>query len=155
VFNLAEVNPFRPAGVFFPFPLLHFDRPTRADLLHAFFENVAYAVRGNCEQVSAVAGRPVSQLWVSGGMTRSPTLTRLLASTLGIPMAVASVTESASLGCAILAAVAVGLEPDVPTAVAHMTRTVTVEPETADVTVHEERYQKWRAAYAIMKTWTV
>ena len=88
-------------------------------------------------------------------MTRSPTLNRLLASTLGIPMAVASVTESASLGCAILASVAVGLEPDVPTAVASMTRTVTVEPEAADVTVHEERYQKWRAGYAAMKTWTV
>jgi autoinducer 2 (AI-2) kinase len=155
VFNLAEVNPFRPAGVFFPFPLLHFDRPSRADLLHAFFENVAYAVRGNCEQVVAVAGQPVAQLWVSGGMTRSPTLTRLLASTLGIPMAVAAVTESASLGCAILAAVSIGLEPDLPTAVANMTRTVMVEPETAAVTLHEERYQKWRSAYATLKTWTV
>jgi autoinducer 2 (AI-2) kinase len=155
VFNLGEVNPFRPAGVFFPFPLLHFDRPSRGDLLHAFFENVAYAVRGNCEQVAAVAGRPVSTLWVSGGMTRSPTLTRLLASTLAIPMAVAAVPESASLGCAVLAAVAVGLQPDLATAVSEMTRTITVEPDPGEVAVHEGRYQKWLGAYATMKTWTV
>jgi hypothetical protein len=57
IFNLAEMNPFQPAGIMFPFPLLHLDRPTRADFLRGFFENVAFAIRGNCEQITAGDGR--------------------------------------------------------------------------------------------------
>src|SRR5262249_56758616 len=78
VFNLRNMNPFQPAGLLFRFPLLHIDRPNRGDLLRAFFENVAYAIRGNCEQITAVSGRPIDRLWVSGGMSRSPTPLPLL-----------------------------------------------------------------------------
>jgi len=155
IFSLAEMNPFRPAGMLFRFPLLHIDRPSRGELLRAFFDNVAYAIRGNCEQIAAVAGSAAPTLWVSGGMTRSPTLLRLVATTLGVPLGVAEVPESASLGCAILAAVGSGLHPDLRAAVAAMVRTRTVEPDAAHQSAFDERYRKWRELYASLHSWTI
>src|SRR2546428_3577948 len=60
----------------FRFPLLHVDRPLRGEVLHAFFENVAFAIRGNCEQIAAVTGRPIPVLTVSGGGGASADLAR-------------------------------------------------------------------------------
>jgi HAD superfamily hydrolase (TIGR01509 family) len=108
IFNLGEMNPFQPAGIVFRFPLLHMDRPTRGDLLRGFFENVVFSIRGNCEQIAEVDGQATDRLWVSGGMTRSPTLLAMLAATVQVPLVVGDVTESASLGCAVLAPSAAG-----------------------------------------------
>jgi sugar (pentulose or hexulose) kinase len=155
IFNLREMNPFRPAGVLFRFPLLHVDRPSRGELLRGYLESVAFAIRGNCEQIAAVSGVEVDALAVSGGMTQSPTLAALLADTLGVPVDVATVTESASLGCAILGAVGAGLHPDVAAAVAAMVRTRRVRPEPGGVAAAEDRYRKWREVYDQLGRWSL
>jgi sugar (pentulose or hexulose) kinase len=155
IFNLAEMNPFQPAGIMFRFPILHIDRPTRGDLLRAFFENVAFAIRGNCEQIAAVSGRPIERLWVSGGMTQSPTLLGILGCTLGLPLVVGDVPESASLGSAVIAAVASGMHPDLASAVAAMVRTHVVDPETARGASLDGRYHRWREIYATFRSWTL
>jgi autoinducer-2 kinase len=155
VFNLRNMNPFTPAGLLFRFPLLHIDRPNRGELLRAFFENVAYAIRGNCEQITAVSGVPTDRLWVSGGMARSPTLLRLIATTLGVPLTVGEVAESASLGCAVLASVGAGLHPSVPEAAAAMVRTRPVEPDLQLTAAFVERYQRWREMYASLQSWSI
>ncbi len=155
IFNLGNMNPFQPAGVLFRFPLLHIDRPNRGDLLRAFLENLAYAIRGNCEQIAAVSGVTPAALFVSGGLTQSPTLLRLIATTVGVPLAVCEVPESASLGCAMLAAVGAGLHPDVASAVAAMTRTRTVDPDGERVAAYTERYHKWHETYGTLQQWTL
>jgi sugar (pentulose or hexulose) kinase len=155
VFNIAAMNPFQPAGLIFRYPLLHIDRPARGDLLRGFFENVAFAIRGNCEQITALHGGPLARLCVSGGMTQSPTLLGILAATLRVPLVVADVPESASLGCAILAAVGAGLHGDVPSAVRAMVRTHVVEPDPARGALLDERYHRWREFYATLRTWSL
>jgi len=149
------MSPFKPAGVLFRFPLLHVDRPNRGELLRSYIESVAFAIRGNCEQIAEVIGQPIPLLTVSGGMTQSPTLTRVLANTLGTPVDVASLAESASLGCAILAAVGAGAYGDVTEAVQAMTRVRRVDPEPASRAEYEDRYRKWREVYALLQTWTL
>jgi sugar (pentulose or hexulose) kinase len=155
IFNLSEMNPFQPAGLLFGFPLLHVDRPSRAEILRAFFENVAFAIRGNCEQIAAVSGRPLAALHVSGGMTQSPTLLALLAATLQVPLVVADVPESASLGSAILATVASGAHPDLPSAVAAMVSSRTVEPDRTRAGALADRYARWREVYGTLRGWTL
>ena len=88
-------------------------------------------------------------------MTRSATLTQVLADTLGVPLAIAEVPESASLGCAVLAAIGAGAYATIPEAVAAMTRTRRVEPEPARIAVCEARYRKWREVYGLLQTWTL
>jgi autoinducer 2 (AI-2) kinase len=155
IFNLAEMNPFQPAGLLFRFPILHLDRPSRGDLLRGFFENVAFAVRGNCEQIAAVAGTRIDRLWVSGGMTQSRTLLDLIAAVLQVPLVVADVPESASLGSAVLAAVGAGIHRDVAAAVAAMVRTSTVEPVVSRGPQLTERYETWRTFYTTFRGWSM
>ena len=123
--------------------------------MRGFFENVAFAIRGNCEQIVAVTGRPIERLWVSGGMTQSPTLVGLLAATLRMPLVVGDVPESASLGSAVLAAVGCGLHADLGAAVAAMVRTHVVLPDDARGDGLDARYRRWREIHATVRSWTL
>jgi autoinducer 2 (AI-2) kinase len=155
IFSLGDMSPFKPAGMLFRFPLLHVDRPVRGEVLRAYLESIAFAIRGNCEQIAAVAGRPIPLLAVSGGMTQSPTLVQLVADTLGVPMSVATVPESASLGCAMLAAVGAGVCASTAEAVAAMTGARRVDPDPQRTKECDERYRKWRGVYDLLQTWTL
>jgi autoinducer-2 kinase len=155
IFSLGEMSPFKPAGMLFRFPLLHVDRPVRGELLRAYLESIAYAIRGNCEQIAAASGRTIDGLTASGGMTQSPTLVRLLADTLGVPVSVATVPESASLGCAILGAVGAGAYRTIPEAVAAMTSTRPLDPDPRRAAECEARYRKWRSVYDMLQTWSL
>ena len=154
VFDLAHMNPFHPAGLLFRFPLLDLDRPARGPVLRAFLDSVAYAVRGNREQIAAVGGPP-SELRLSGGMTRVPALPGLVATVLGRPVLVASVPESASLGCAMLGAVAAGLHGGIADAVGAMAEARWVEPDTARTAAFDEGYARWRTAQQTLRGLTV
>ncbi len=155
IFNLGEMNPFQPAAIVFRFPLMHMDRPTRGALLRGFFENVAFAIRGNCEQIAGVDGGSMDRLFVSGGMTRSPTLLGILAATVHVPLVVGDVPESASLGSAVLAAVGCGLHADLPSAVDGMVRTHVLEPDGARTAGFDDRYRRWREIYTTFRSWTL
>jgi len=155
IFSLGDMSPYKPAGILFRFPLLHVDRPVRGEILRAYIESIAYAIRGNCEQISAASGRPIPLLAVSGGMTRSPTLARVLADTLGVPLSVAEVPESASLGCAMLAAVGAGVWATIPEAVAAMSRARRLDPDPRRAAECDERYRRWRDVYGMLQTWAL
>ena len=62
-------------------------------------------------------------------------------------------TESASLGCAILAAVGAGLHADVAEALAAMTRHRQVDPVAGETSEYDERYHKWREVYGRLTDW--
>jgi autoinducer 2 (AI-2) kinase len=153
VFNLTNMNPFRPAGILFPFPLMDVGRPDRGALVRAFLENLAFAIRGNCEQIAGVTGRPVSGLRVSGGMSRSALLLQILADVLGDAVRISTVAETAGLGCAILGATGLGAYPDLRAAAAAMTSCRTVEPAAAGS--YDAQYAKWRELSAAHDTMTI
>jgi autoinducer 2 (AI-2) kinase len=155
VFDLRKMNPFRPGGLLFRFPIVHVDRPERGDVLRGFLESIAFAVRANCEQIAAVAGRPLGALAVSGGMVASPTLVHLLADVLGVPVEVAAVPETASLGCAVLVAAGAGLHSSLEEAAAAMTRRTRTDPAREAVRPCDERYRKWRELYGTLEQCTV
>ncbi|MFN8544332.1 MAG: FGGY family carbohydrate kinase [Candidatus Binatia bacterium] len=147
VFAPTKMTPFRPAGLLFPFPILHVDRPNRGELMVGFLENVAFAIRANVELVTTVSGLAPTALDVSGGLTRSKTLARRIASAVKLPVDVATVVETASVGCAILAAVGAGLHPSIADAVAAMTSSTRIDPDPVLEVVQDERYAKWREIY--------
>jgi sugar (pentulose or hexulose) kinase len=153
IFNLTTMNPYRPAGVLFPYPLMEVGRPDRGTLVRALLENIAFAIRGNCEQIASVVGRPIHSLRVSGGMSRGGLLTHILADVMNEPIQVGTVAESAGLGCAILGAVGLGIYPDAAAAAATMVRTAVVEPRGAGA--YDEQYAKWREIYAVLDGMTI
>lgn len=153
IFNLTTMNPYRPAGVLFPYPLMEIGRPDRGALVRALLENIAFAIRGNCEQIAKVVGRPIRNLRVSGGMSRGRMLIHMLADVMDGPIQVGTVAESAGLGCAILGAVGLGVYPDLAAAAAAMVRTTVVEPSA--VGTYSEHYAKWREIYAALEGMTI
>lgn len=155
VFGLKHMNPFHPAGLLFRFPLLDLDRPNRAELLRAFADSVAFAVRGNLEQLERVSGRRPAVVRLSGGLTRVGVLPPLVATVLGRPVEVAAVPESASLGCAIVAAASAGLHPGVADAVHVMTGCRRVDPDPAPFAAFGEAYERWRTAQQTLHAWTL
>ena len=140
LFDLSKMRFNRPGGILFPFPALHV-RPDRATLVRAFMENVAYALRGNVEQIQAITNHKTPVLTLSGGMTRSGVLARVVTDVTGLPVRVAGEPESAALGCAML--IAASESGDFASAVDTMVQHVQLEPDAAQHERYEAPYAKW------------
>lgn len=147
LFDLTKMRFNRPGGMLFPFPALHV-RPDRGTFVRAFLENVAYALRGNIEQIEAITKRKTVVLTLSGGMTRSAVLARVIADVTGLPVRVACEPESAALGCAIL--IAASESGGFTAAVETMVRHTQLEPEAAQRDRYEAPYAKWRELHERM-----
>ena len=145
VFNLVKMRPNRPGGLLFPFPAMHV-RPERSTFVRAFLESIGYALRANLGQIAAVTGRPAAALTLSGGMTRSAALTRVIADVVGLPTRVACEPESAALGCAILIA-AHASGDDIAAATRTMVRHSEVESDAERRDRYEAPYGRWCELY--------
>ena len=105
------------------------------EALAARFRVVLYDQRGtgrsmrvltDPHSVDAMAdelGTQLREVVISGGGSSSPLFMQIFADVFGIPASRASGPSGASLGSAICAAVAAGVYPDFPTAVARMEKT--------------------------------
>ncbi|MDI3280403.1 MAG: FGGY family carbohydrate kinase [Bacillota bacterium] len=148
----------------------------RGQVVRAFLENIAYAVRANVELAELIGGLVNTRVVLTGGGSRHPLLPRLVAAVLGRSITVAAESESAALGAAICAAAGAGCYPDLKAAAAAMVqpgRSVSPEeispggrgegkeafsgPEAArsgssagaggDWQEYQELYRRWRKLY--------
>jgi autoinducer 2 (AI-2) kinase len=142
--NLRSVNTGRPAGLLLPFGNAINQNPSRENLLRAFYENCAFALRANVELVETAAGRRASSVTLGGGMSRSALLCEILAATLDRPVQAAAVYEASALGAAICAAAGAGLTGSLIEGAAKMIRPGTVyEPDADAVDEYAEFYERW------------
>lgn len=82
---------------------------TRAHLVRAAVEAMAYRTRDVVEAMEAASGTDFSELRVDGGASVMDGLCRFQAALLGIPVARAATAETTAVGAAMLAAVGEGL----------------------------------------------
>ncbi|HIE38411.1 MAG TPA: hypothetical protein EYP77_04965, partial [Anaerolineae bacterium] len=100
---------FPPPSLFrFPFLGVLEEPVGRGGFARAILESLAYAVRGNLEQVEAVVGRSAERLCLCGGLTRSRLFVQLVADVCERPVRVPAVREASCLGAAVCAAVGAG-----------------------------------------------
>lgn len=127
--------------------LSHFlggDGPARrADLCRAALEGLAFVLRANLEQVAAVMGEPAS-VGMTGGLTRSPFWTQLVADVLGRPVRVSEIPQGTALGAAICAGVGAGLFADLAEGAAHLAHGRSVLPDEKAARTYEALYAEWR-----------
>ena len=83
------------------------------DLVRTVYDGLVLAAR-DC--YAAIGGAP-SEIRVAGGAARSKALKLLLASSLGVPVRESTREEAGAAGTAMMAAVAIGAEPDMAKAV--------------------------------------
>ncbi len=121
-----------------------------ADLSHgpealrrAAFEATGFVVRHILELASASGTRP-TRFVASGGGTRQPAWLQAIADVLDAPITPVAVAESAALGAAFLARMAVGREGSTDDAVRWAKYSAPVEPDSAWTSWADERYQRWQ-----------
>ncbi|GBF92749.1 carbohydrate kinase [Raphidocelis subcapitata] len=117
---------------------------TRGHVFRALMEAVCFGTEAVLAAMRA-AGFSPSSLTVAGGATKSDLWLQIHADVTNLPLHLTEVSDAPALGCAILAAVAAGLHPDVPAATAAMVRVArTVKPDPAR---HAEYARLFRERY--------
>ncbi len=125
---------------------------SRADLVQAVLEGVAFAIRDSLEVAKSLGVTP-ERSKLCGGGARSPLLRRILANVLDLPLDIPQTEEGPGYGGAMLAMVGCGAYTTVRDCAETLVRvTDTVEPEAELAARYEEQYRKFRLIYPTLKT---
>ena len=147
---MGERSPLLDAnarGAFIGLSAIH----TRRDLLRAVMEGVIYSQRQNLDILRGMGVKPASMLACGGG-ARSPFWRQMMADVFGLPVQTVQAPESPALGAAILAGVAAGVYPDVPSASAALVRPgEALLPDAERSAAYEPYYRLYESLYPALK----
>lgn len=120
----------------------------RACLIRALLEGCACEIRLMVEAIDRDLMGGIRDLRLTGGGTRSPEFTQIVADVLRRPVRLLENGECAVLGAAILGAVAVGHFADIPQAVASMVREADViDPDPALGELYDALFATFRDVF--------
>jgi len=119
----------------------------RGAIARALLEGIAYSVRANIEQITAVSGKTVTEISVTGGMSRSVLWTGIISDVAGMPVRVPGTHEATALGAAILAGAGAGVFPDAASGARGVTRVVREHQPTGASPKYQGLYAGWREAH--------
>lgn len=125
---------------------------TRAHLVRAAIEAMAWQTRDVVDAMTAASGRPLASLRIDGGASVMDLLCRFQADVLGTEVRRSAVRETTALGAAFLAGIAEGVWGDVGDVAAHWHddgRWTATSPRPAI----DARYAQWQRAVARAKSW--
>jgi glycerol kinase len=125
---------------------------TRAHIVRAALESVAYQTRDVVEAMRADSGIALQTLRVDGGMVRNDFLMQWQSDILGVPVQRPAVTETTALGAAYLAGLAVGYW-DSPETLATQWRVEQAFEPTMSADQRESLYHGWKHAVERSKSW--
>ncbi len=115
------------------------------EMIRAVYEGVAFEHRSHIDRLLKGRARPRAARF-AGGAARSRQWREIFAAAIELPLELGEGNELGALGAAIVAAVGVGLYPDLDTAVAAMTRVQgRVDPDPALVDILARRSVAFRA----------
>ena len=124
---------------------------TRADMVQAMLEGVAFAIRDSFE-IAKSLGVQIPRSKICGGGSKSPLWRKIVANVLGIPLDTVATEQGPGFGGAMLAMVACGVYPGVQAAADALVRVAdTVEPDAELTEKYNARYQQYRRIYPAMK----
>ena len=124
---------------------------TRAHLVRAALQAIAYEVRDVVELMTRESGVTLPELAVDGGAAGNDLLCELQATALQVPVVRAAVLDTTGLGAALLAGLGTGVWSSPQEVAAVVRRDVRFEPGARD----EQDYRRWRTAVERSKGWAV
>ena len=126
---------------------------TRADLVQAVLEGVAFAIRDSVEVAKSI-GVKLESSRLCGGGAKSPLWQTILANVLNLPLELPVTEQGPGYGAAMLAMVGSGAYGSVQaTADALVQVKATVEPNPEIAARYEARYQQFRKLYPALRAW--
>jgi autoinducer 2 (AI-2) kinase len=144
VFNASALEP--PVdNLTFSSVITRLGEEGRADVARAVLEGMAYAVRANVEQILHISGGSLSDLWLSGGITRSAFWTQIISNVTNCKVHVSTSAEATALGAAICAGIGAGLFPDLATGAKKLVRTSREHQPGPDSSTYQGLYADWQS----------
>ena len=125
-------------------------RHTRAHLIRATLEGVAFGLRDMLALMRETGLTVPDRARVSGGGARSALWRGIVASALGITLDSPETTEGAAYGAALLAGVGAGAWTDVDTATRGLAMVDQTAPIAVDVARYDALYAQYHALYATL-----
>ena len=124
---------------------------SRADLVQAVLEGVAFAIRDSFE-VAKSLGIAIPRSNICGGGAKSSLWRKIFANVLGIPLDMVKTEQGPGYGAAMLAMVGCGKFKSVQEAADTLVETAsTTEPDAALTAKYEARYQSFKKLYPALK----
>ena len=124
---------------------------SRADLVQAVLEGVAFAIRDNVE-IARSLGIQVDSSKICGGGAKSRLWRRIIANVLNCRLEIPVSEQGPGMGGAMLAMVACGAYGSVKECCEKLTHVAdTVQPEPALVAKYEGKYRRFREIYPACK----
>ena len=124
---------------------------TRADLVQAVLEGVAFAIRDSVE-VARSLGIQINRSKICGGGAKSALWKRIIANVMNCELEIPVSEQGPGMGGAMLAMVACGEYADVKVCCDNMCNVAAVvKPEQALVEKYDARYQQFRKIYPTCK----
>ena len=140
--NMNELG-LRTGGFLFPVPLT-LGEVGRERLVRSAMEATAYAIKANLEQIEDLAGLEATDIALGGGMTRSPTLVRVIVDVLGREVKVSSAPEVSAVGAYMCAATALGRYGSLIEAAEAAGETLRpMKPDPLSVAEYREHNERW------------
>ena len=124
---------------------------TRAHLVRATLEGIAFRTRDVLEAMAGDTGRPIRTIKVDGGASANGFLMQALADISGVEVRVAAIRETTALGAAFMAGLGIGLWSDQGETASLWRESASYVPS-RDRGV-EELYQLWLRAVERAKGW--
>lgn len=126
---------------------------TREDMTLAVLEGVAFGLRDSLE-VARSLGIRIDSSRICGGGAKSLLWRQIIAAVMNVKLEIIESEEGPGYGAAILAAVGCGTFESVESACEKLVKVIDmVEPDPELVQKYEEKYQKFKQLYPIMKNW--
>ncbi len=125
---------------------------SRAHLVRATLESIAYLVKDNLDAMRKDSGIPVTVMRVDGGAVVNRFLMQFQADILGIPVDVPVINETTALGAAYLAAMGLGDFKSPDEVAANWKLRCRYEPRMSE-DERESRLYQWRRAVERSKAW--
>ncbi len=120
---------------------------TRADMVQAVLEGVAFAIRDSFE-VARSLGLTIERSNICGGGAKSPLWKRIFANVLNMPLDIVATEQGAGYGGAMLAMVGDGAYESVEECAAALVRvSETVYPDAEIAARYEEKYRQFKRIY--------
>ncbi len=124
---------------------------SRADMVQAVLEGVAFAMRDSLEVASALGIR-IRSATICGGGAKSELWRRIFANVLNIPLYTAESEQGPAMGAVILAAVACGEYESVAEACEKTVKlTKSCTPDATLAAKYEKRYEEFKKIYPACK----
>jgi len=130
-------------GTFAGFTLAH----RRGHFVRALLEGSAYAVRDITSQMQAI-GMELREMRVVSGGAKSQLWNQIKADVTGLQVNVPEITETTSLGAALVALVGIGAYATLSEASNHIVRLrERIDPDPTAKSAYEEAYERYRQTY--------